>query len=309
MKNFRTMTTAAFVFLGLFLCSQTVFALPLSLLGINDDTDQLVLFLGDTDGEVEKTVVTDGVPDEIEDLVWAGGGTYYGIQSFNKNKNSTKTSQLYKFELNEDFTAADISTVGDAFSGTDIDAIEYVDGVLYTMDNNKDELITIGTDGTVLDRQEVRSLGLKKVEGLAYRDGLLYASDTKNDGQSTRTTSRTDADSSLFSINISDGVGNLDGDDVQYIGQIGFGQVEALTFSDGLLYGASDIHNLFFNIDLTTGAGISLAEGWKGSDIEGIAVVPSGDNTATTPEPATMFLLGSGLAGIAGLKRKFAKKN
>ena len=56
------------------------------------------------------------------------------------------------------------------------------------------------------------------MEGMAYYDDLLYASETKGNKSSK-----------LFSM-------TLNGDEMKYIGDIGFAQVEAMTFVNGSLY-------------------------------------------------------------------------
>ena len=53
------------------------------------------------------------------------------------------------------------------------------------------------------------------------------------------------------------------------------------------------------------GKGISHISLWKGSG--NISYPPGGDGGAQVPEPATIFLLGSGLLGLFGYKKKFWK--
>lgn len=288
------------------------------LIGINDDKDRFEIYntatkektfpkafeIMITDSGERQRVEAQKVPDEIESLVYVGEGTYYGIQSYNKSKNPERTSQLYKFTLNHDTTEITTEKVGEPFPGTDIDSIEYGEGVFYAMDNKTDTLLVIDMNGNIISNKRIRDLGLTKVEGLAYKDGLLYASDTDagtKDGWSANPGSKYDADSSLFSINVLNGLDNLLDSDIQYIGQIGYGQVEALTFVDDILYGTSDIHDSLFHVDLGTGFA-TFMDNW-GTDIEGIAGVYPGA-MAAVPEPGTLVLIGLGILGIGYIRRK-----
>ena len=267
-------------------------AFGLSFYGINDDKDRIELFKNGI-----STIIAEEVPDEIESLTWAGGSTYFGIQSYN-SRNSK--SQLYKFEITD--TSATWEKVGNSIGYNNIDALEYANGLLYGMDNKKDKLLVINTDGAVENAINMKEQGLTKVEGLAYNeiDGKLYASDTKikgDDGYNLN--SWGDHNSSLFSIDIENTVNQFQ---TEYLGQTGFGQVEALTFVEGTLYGTSDTHNMLFGIDYSRfGADNNLLsftlDDW-GSDIEGIV------GTAAVPEPATMALFALGLLGLAGVSRK-----
>lgn len=202
------------------------------LIGINDDLDRFEIYntaikektfpkafeIIIMDSGERQRVEAQKVPDEIDSLVYVSEGTYYGIQLL---ENPEGTSQLYKFTLNHDTTEITIEKVGQPFSGMDIDSIEYGDGVFYAIDNNTDTLLVIDLDGNLISSKSLSDLGLTNIEGLAYKDGLLYASNTDN------------SDSSLFSINVLNGLDDLLVSDIEYIGQIGYGQVEALTFAAG----------------------------------------------------------------------------
>lgn len=289
MKSIQIIIVAAFF------CFSSVSAVSaFNIYGVDDDSDTIKLF--DTSTGIFNVIAQD-VPDEIESLTWAGGSTYYGMQSYN----SKKTSQLYKFDISGDQVTWE--TVGDEIAFGNIDALQYANGILYATDNKKDELISLKTNGVLLDSVNVKALGLKKVEGLAYNNGTLYASDTEYGGRDGYKLNQWgDHDSALFKIDISEGIAGISADDIEYVGQIGFGQVESLLFNDGALYGTSDTHNAFFQIDLNANgaSGIYLSD-W-GTDIEGIAIAES-----AVPEPSTIILLGLGILGLVSFRKKFVK--
>jgi hypothetical protein len=60
-------------------------------------------------------------------------------------------------------------------------------------------------------------------------------------------------------------------------------------------------------IDLGGGVNITDWEGFFTTIDSGDVVVAFGSPTATVPEPTTMLLLGSGLVGLVGFRRKFKK--
>ncbi|GEM_PF-2821557 len=313
--NISTIMSVLIALLTIMILMQGQTALALSttmILGIDDDSDKFALYdLETNEARLLDATILSGddrgngrAPKEIESLTYGGDGIFYGVQSYNWKT----TSQLYKFEISDDLNDITVETVGTGFDASNIDAVEYADGMLYAVDNsrNKNELVAVDTlTGQVVGRKSVTGdSGAKKFEGLAYKDGILYGSATTNDGKKRSDGSLTTGDhsSSLYTIDLVTGEAGL-------VGQIGFGQVESLTFAGDTLYGTSDTSDAFLEIALLledTGGNLGKVLSDWGSDIEGIAGNSMPD-AAESPEPATMFLLGAGLVGLAALKRRFDK--
>jgi hypothetical protein len=99
----------------------------------------------------------------------------------------------------------------------------------------------------------------------------------------------------LYTVNTSTGAGTL-------VGSMGSGLgIGPMVFENDTLYGTGSSGKIY-TINTTTGASTLLSN--NGFDIIGLAPAPG---PSSTPEPTTMLLLGLGLLGLVGVRRKIKK--
>lgn len=112
---------------------------------------------------------------------------------------------------------------------------------------------------------------------------------------------------------LTDNMGNTYGFTfADYMAEINAGRVVMIQVGQHSMlgYGYDEDENLIYLHDTWESGQHSMPWGGEYSGLEQWAVVcftPTGGETPSVPEPATMLLLGSGLIGLAGLRRKFRK--
>ena len=105
----------------------------------------------------------------------------------------------------------------------------------------------------------------------------------------------------LYTLSTTTGAATLIGSTGIYIG--------AMLEENGILYAGNESPLSVDTLNMSTGAVTigSLVTGDNKGSFWGLAPNPLPSSTPSVPEPATMLLLSLGIAGLAGVRRKFKK--
>ena len=208
--------------------------------------------------------------DPLTDTFYTVGGLQSGgiARLFTLDPNTGQTTLIAALSQNLYIQALAASPNGGLLYGT-----RDLDNTLYTIDPHTGQVAMIGSMG----------LGFSTVYALAFApDGTLYGY-TNIDGELGNSGPgffRVDPTTATTTVLTPTGVGPLP-------------QIQDMAFApDGLLWASSG--SAIQTINLQTGLSAGQAH-LVSFDIRGMAFLPA----ATVPEPASLFLLGAGLAALA----------
>jgi hypothetical protein len=262
----KWLTGFVLVALGLLQHTQAAY-----LLAMDESRQDFTLNVFDTtDGSLVQAYST-SLPNEVENVVYAGDNVAYGISAKADKVNGT----LYKFILSDDGSGT-VSYEGvESFKDLkDVDSIAMVGNSLYAINTNG-KLYSIDLSDYSLDEIKLDDKA-SDVQALSYNsaNGWLYGIDAEG------------GNDELFYIDLSS-----DSPTVTTVGLTGVNGIESLAFGDdGLLYAVSDEE--LYVLDVTTGLSVSSLDlGSWADDVEGLSRFSAGSGIVPEPSSVLAWLL------------------
>lgn len=246
------------------------------IIGISTAIASPILYVHDYAGRLGTVDVDNGSVNVIGNM-----GVVMTDIAFDPNGNLFGMSFTRLYSI--DSSAATVSQIGAHGIPGGNSLVFGTDGTLYAGGTSTRHLFEINTNTGV--STDIGNMGFYSAGDLAFNHGDLFLSSKNNQ---------------LVEIDLTNGSSGT------AVGPFGFSDVYGMaTGDDGILYGVSGTS--IFSINMSTGAG-TLVSNYGGHGL-GTAYGSSFVTEAVVPIPGAAWLLGSGLIGFVGFRKKISKSN